>query len=71
MGTDSKTGKSASYLTGESMLPPKLYPLYERMVNEYKFAAYKHHGTGFVSGKVIAELILMGWTSPPGQEHRE
>lgn len=60
-----KPRRSESYIQGEQTLSTTLHPLYEQMVAEYTFAALKHHGRSFVSPKVIAELIKMGWTSSP------
>jgi hypothetical protein len=47
------------------MLPAELHAVLEQLVEEYEFAVLKHHGQKFCSPKVIAELILMGWRSPP------
>lgn len=56
-----KSSKSASYLAARSMLPKELQPLLHPMIEEYQFAAFKHHGQKVVSRKVIAELMLLGW----------
>jgi hypothetical protein len=59
------TKKSPAHLAAEQLLSPELHSTLEQMLNEYKFAAFKCHGTAFVSPRVIAELILMGWRSLP------
>ena len=53
--------ESASFFEAKKMLPPELHPTFERLIDEYKFAALKVHGFPFVSPKVIAELVLLGW----------
>jgi hypothetical protein len=65
MDTDSKPKRSAIYLKAEAMLPPELRPIFEQLLAEYQFASVKHHGRAFSSPRVIAELVLMGWRSPP------
>lgn len=53
--------KSKTYIEAEAKLPTTLRPIFEQMIDDYRFAALKHHGSKFYSPKVIAELILMGW----------
>jgi len=65
MGTEQKPKRTPTYVEGERMLPSELYPVFEQLMAEYQFASFKHHGKKFASPKVIAELILMGWRSPP------
>ena len=62
---DANPNKSKTYLLAEQMLPLELHPVLEQLVVEYRFASFKHHGVKFCSPRVIAELILMGWRSPP------
>jgi len=63
-----KPKRTPSYVAAEQMLPSELHGLLEQLVAEYQFATLKHHGNKFASPKVIAELILMGWRSPPQQK---
>jgi len=65
MNAESPPKRTPSFIEGESMLPPELHPVFAQLVAEYQFAALKHHGRRFASPRVIAELILMGWRSPP------
>lgn len=53
--------KSEKRLKAELSLPEELRPIFNQMIDEYQFAAFKHHGSRMVSPKVIAELIIMGW----------
>jgi hypothetical protein len=62
---DEKPKRSANYLAAQQMLPPELHPLLDQLVEEYKFAALKHTRQRFANALVLAELILMGWRSPP------
>jgi len=58
-----KTKQSVAYLEARAMLPTEFHPIFEQLMQEYKFAAFKHHGWQIVSPRVIAELVLMGWRS--------
>jgi hypothetical protein len=53
--------ETPAYLAAKNMLPPELHPELAQLIQEYKFAALKVHKMPFVSPKVLAELILMGW----------
>ena len=68
---NSKPKRTASYIEAERTLPPQLHELLEQLVAEYQFASLKHHGRPFSSPKVIAELIRMGWRSPPSTDQTE
>jgi hypothetical protein len=65
----SNNAKSASFVAAQNMLPPELHPLFERMLEEYKFVALETHGAQFVSPKVIAKLILLGWRQEKVPDH--
>jgi hypothetical protein len=53
--------ETLGYIAARKMLPPELHPELQQLVLEYRFAALKIHKSPFVSPKVLAELILMGW----------
>ena len=57
-----KKEPSEAYKRALAMLPPDQHEALGRLVEQYKFAAMKHHGSPMCSPRVIAELILMGWT---------
>lgn len=42
-------------------LPAELMLIFDEFVDDYKFAATKHHGSPFVSYVVLAEMVRMGW----------
>lgn len=62
---ESKPKRTPAYVEAERTLPQHLHGTFEQLIAEYQFASLKHHGRPFSSPKVIAELIRMGWRSPP------
>jgi len=65
MDEDVKPKRTQAYIDAEATVPPALRDTFEQLMAEYQFAALKHHRRPFCSPKVIAELVRMGWTSPP------
>jgi hypothetical protein len=61
----SSVPRTVIYLEAESTVPAELRPIFLQLMAEYRFASLKHHGRAFASPKVIAELVRMGWRSPP------
>ena len=59
--TEKEKKESPAFIEAKNMLPPALHPELQRLLADYKFAALKIHGTQFVSPKVVAELIKLGW----------
>ena len=53
--------RSEKHELARCMLPDNLKPVLEELVEHYRFAASKHHGTPFVSYIVLAELVKAGW----------
>jgi hypothetical protein len=61
-GSDMESMKETpAYVGAKSMLPPELHAIFDELITDYRFAALKHHGREWISPKVIAELVLMGW----------
>jgi hypothetical protein len=60
---ETKRKESPSYIAAKGMLPPELHPRLDELLADYRFAALKHHGREWASPKVLAELILMGWSN--------
>lgn len=58
-------GKVGELHCGGTVSSADLRPVFEQLLAEYQFACLRHHGRALVSPKVIAELVKMGWTSPP------
>lgn len=44
-----------------SKLPEDLKPIFEQLVDEYKYHALLLHGHPFVSYKVLGALVEAGW----------
>ena len=49
------------------VIPDDLLPVFDELLEHYKFAALKQHGRAMVSPLVIAELVLMGWRNTEEQ----
>lgn len=57
----SMSHKTPKYLEAIKNLPEALVPVFDELLEHYKFAALKHHGREMASPLVIAELVLLGW----------
>jgi hypothetical protein len=44
-------------------LSEELRPVFDQLVEEYKFACLEHYGRELVSYKVLADLVRGGWRS--------
>lgn len=53
--------RSPGYVEEHDKLPVDVRPVFELLVDEYKFHATRHHKHPFVSYKVLAELVRSGW----------
>jgi len=53
--------RSENHEAARNSLPDDLKPVFDDFVNDYRFAATKYHGSPFVSYKVLAEMVRMGW----------
>ena len=51
-------------------LAPELRPVFDELVEHYKFAATKCHGRAYISYEVVAELVRLGWRLGPEGEDR-
>jgi hypothetical protein len=64
--------ETPAYLRAKSLVPADLQRIFDELLDDYRFAALKHHGREWVAPKVIAELVLMGWRNvPPAGDARE
>jgi hypothetical protein len=59
--------RSEKHELARNSLPDDLKPVFDAFVDDYKFAASKHHGSPFVSYIVLAEMVKAGWrlSAPP------
>ncbi len=62
--SDDVPAKGPKYLKALASLPAELQPIYQALVEEYKFYALKHYGRAWVAYEVIAELVRSGWRPP-------
>jgi hypothetical protein len=53
--------RSKKHEAGRRRVPMELHPVFDELVEQYKFSGLKHYGTPFVSYEVLADLVLMGW----------
>lgn len=65
------TSKSPKNLEAIKIIPDDLVPVFEELLEHYKFAALKQHGRAMASPLVIAELVLMGWRNVEDQREQK
>ncbi len=53
--------RSEKHEFARNSLPDELVPVFDRFVEDYRFAATIHHGSPFVSYIVLAEMVKAGW----------
>lgn len=61
--------RTAKHEQARNALPDELKPAFDDLVNDYRFAATKHHGKGYISYMVLADLIRAGWRLFTTQGH--
>jgi hypothetical protein len=42
-------------------LPDELKPIFDQLVDDYRFATFEKFGNGYVAYSVLAELVRVGW----------
>ena len=60
---------SLKYQETERLLPDDLKPIFKQIVEDYEFSSKSHFGRGYVSYKVLSDMVLMGWR--PSAEPRK
>lgn len=55
------TPKTPKYIEALKVLPENLVPVFDELLEHYKYAALNQHGRAIASPMVIAELVLLGW----------
>jgi hypothetical protein len=53
--------RSEKHELARTSLPAELRPVFDDFVDDYRFAATKHHGSPFVSYTVLAQMVRAGW----------
>ena len=62
--------RSEKHQQARDALPEDLRPVFDQLVDDYRFAAHTYHGSPFVSYHVLAEIVKAGWrpsAEPMGQ----
>jgi hypothetical protein len=65
MPHDSELPTTPGYVTEWESLDPDLRKDFDALVLDYRYYAEVHHKQAFVSYKVLAELVKIGWRRPP------
>ena len=58
--------RSEKHELARNSIPEELVPVFDQLVENYKFAATIHHGSPFVSYIILAEMVKAGWR-PSGE----
>ena len=53
--------RSNKHEAARKTLPDELKPLFDALVDDYKFATVQRYGQGYVAYAVLADLIRVGW----------
>jgi len=58
--------RSDKHELARNLVPVELRSIFDKFVQDYKFAATLHHGSPFISYIVLAEMVKAGWR-PSGE----
>lgn len=58
MNTQARTEKHEE---ARNTLSEELKPIFNQLVEDYKFSSTVHHGRGYVSYVILADLVKAGW----------
>jgi hypothetical protein len=53
--------RTEKHESARNSVPEERRPIFDDLVNDYRFFATKHHGSPFISYAVLAELVNAGW----------
>ena len=53
--------KNPNLSEARESLPSQLRGVFDKLVEDYRFAAFERHGSPFVSYRVLADLVELGW----------
>ena len=53
--------RTDKYEQARNSLPDDLKPVFDELVEDYKFASVKQLGGGYVAYNVLAEIVRIGW----------
>jgi len=57
----SETTRTAKHEKARNTLPDDLKPVFDELVEDYRFATVKRYGQGYVAYIVLADLVRVGW----------
>lgn len=57
----SDTPRTEKHEQARNSLPDELKPVFDELVEDYKFATIKRYGQGYVAYVVLADLVKVGW----------
>jgi len=57
----SEAKRSEKQEEARSTLPDELKPVFDELVEDYKFSTVKRYGQGYVAYIVLADLVRVGW----------
>lgn len=57
----SEVKRTPKHEEARNTLSDDLKPVFDEMVEDYKFATFKRYGNGYVAYIVLADLIRVGW----------
>jgi len=52
---------SEKHEAARATLPEELHSIFDKFVEDYKFAGTVHHGSPFISYIILAEMVRAGW----------
>jgi hypothetical protein len=55
------SNRSQKHEEARNTLPEDLKPVFDEIVEDYKFATFKRYGNGYVAYTVLADLVRVGW----------
>ncbi len=55
-----------AYVTQREELDPGLREHFDALVQDYRYYAFVHHTRPFVSYKILADLVKVGWRRSAG-----
>lgn len=57
----SERARSEKHEQARNSLPEGLQPIFDELVEDYRFATFRRYGNGYVAYMVLADLIRVGW----------
>ena len=58
---DEKPARTEKHEEARNTLPEELRPVFDELVEHYKFATTRRYRQGYVAYQAIADLVRLGW----------